>query len=75
MTDVDVFYQCNKIAWEWIANGIGMNVSPAKGFNKIVVDPQTGIIKSNDIEFNSIAWGRDMGWTCTAPPAGAGPGH
>lgn len=67
MTDLDTFHNCNKILWEWRVDGLGRNVSPVKGINKIVVDPNTGVIKSVDLEFNSIAWGRDIGWTCTAP--------
>lgn len=69
MQDLDVITGCNKIVWQWLANGIGMNVSPVKGFNKITVDVSTGRILATDLEFNAIAWGRDIGWTCTAPPA------
>lgn len=70
MQDLDMWHDCTKIGWQWLANGIGLNVSPVKGFNKIIVDPNTGIIKSNDIEFNSIAWGEDQGgkWTPGPPP-------
>lgn len=69
MNDLDIFHDCNKIAWQWLVDNLAMDVSPVKGFNKITVDPRTGVVKSNDIEFNSIAWGRDLGWTCSAPPA------
>lgn len=68
MNDLDVFHDCNKIGWQWLVDGLGMDVSPVKGFNKLTVDPRTGVVKANDLEFNSIGWGRDIGWTCTPPP-------
>lgn len=69
MQDLDIIPGCNKIVWQWYAKGVGMNVSPVKGFNKITVDVSTGRILATDLEFNSVAWGRDIGWTCTPPPS------
>lgn len=78
MTDLDVWHDCNTIGWQWIASGLGINISPVKGFNKFVVDPNSGLVKSTDLEFNNIAWGRDIFWTCTppsGPPSGAPSGN
>lgn len=65
MNDLDIWHDCTKIGWQWLVDGLALDVSPVKGFNKLVVDPNTGIIKSSDLEFNSIAWGEDLGgkWT------------
>ncbi len=68
MNDLNIFHDCNKIGWQWLVDGLALDVSPVKGFNKLTVDPKTGIVKSTDLEFNSVAWGRNLGWTCTAPP-------
>ena len=69
MADQEVVSGCNKVIWQWTAYGVGMNVSPVKGYNKFTVDVQSGRILATDLEFNAIAWGRDIGWTCTAPPS------
>lgn len=69
MTDLDMWHDCTKVGWQWLVNGLGYNVSPVKGFNKFVVDVSTGIIKTNDLEFNSIAWGEDLGGKWTPPPS------
>ncbi|KAK5097044.1 hypothetical protein LTS08_007064 [Lithohypha guttulata] len=68
MTDYDILAGCDSIYWFWLADGIGRDISPVKGFNRFRVNPKTGEIKTVEIEFNSIAWGRDIGWTCTPPP-------
>lgn len=61
MTDIDIWHDCTKIGWQWIVNGLGMHVSPVKGFNKFTINPSTGIVQSSYLEFNSVAWGEDLG--------------
>ncbi|KAK4212149.1 hypothetical protein QBC37DRAFT_197618 [Rhypophila decipiens] len=73
MKTLEVFHSCDKISWRWNVEGLGRQTYPVKGINTFVVDPCTGQIKATYIEFSSIAWGVDIGWTCTPPPAGSGP--
>lgn len=66
--DLEIFHGgCNKISWRWFVKDFGQYT--AKGISTFTVDPCTGQIKLAFLEFNSIAWGRDIGWTCTPPPA------
>lgn len=69
MTTLDVWHDCDTIGWQWVVNNLARNVSPVKGFNKFMIDPSTGLVQSSNLEFNSIAWGEDLGGTWTAPPA------
>lgn len=69
MTDLDIWHDCTKIGWQWVVDNLAMSKSPAKGFNKFTVDPATGFLKSNELEFNSIAWGIDLGGTWIGPGA------
>ncbi|KAK3311957.1 hypothetical protein B0H66DRAFT_538905 [Apodospora peruviana] len=72
MDTLEVFHDCTRISWRWNVKGLGLNKYPVKGFNSFTVDPCTGQIKLSYIEFSSIAWGSDIGWTCT-PPSGPPP--
>jgi hypothetical protein len=67
METLDIFHDCTKISWRWNVKGLGLNVYPVKGINNMVVDPCTGQIQLSYLEFSSMAWGTDIGWTCTAP--------
>ena len=69
MDTLSVFHDCNNILWRWNVKGLALNVYPVKGMNQFTVDPKTGQISQSNIEFNSIAWGTDIGFTCTPPGA------
>ncbi|KAM7185511.1 hypothetical protein V8F20_011767 [Naviculisporaceae sp. PSN 640] len=72
MKTLEVFHSCNKISWRWNVEGLARNIYPVKGINTFLVDACTGQIKATYIEFSSIAWGVDIGWTCAPPAAGSG---
>ena len=61
------FHDCTNIGFRWIINGLGKNIDQIKGINQLVANPLTGQLSFDYLEFNSIAWGRDVGWTCTPP--------
>lgn len=63
MTDLDIWPDCTKICWQWIVDYLGRDISLVKGFSKFIIDVQTGVLQENDLEFNSIAWGQDVGGT------------
>ena len=70
MDTLDVFHDCTHIAWRWNIPHLAMNKFPVKGINHFTVtSPAKGTVIKSDLEFSSIAWGSDIGWTCT-PPAG-----
>lgn len=71
-TTLEIFHDCTKISWRWNIPQLGASIYPIKGINDFEVNPKTGQMKVNNLEFNSIAWGTDIGWTCT-PPAGPPP--
>lgn len=73
MDTLDLFHDCNNIAWRWNIPHLGANKYPVRGINLFTVNsPAKGQIVKTDLEFSSIAWGQDIGWTCQAPPAGSG---
>jgi len=62
---LDIFHSCNKIAWRWLATGIGSGTFEVKGINAFTVNnPSTGQIDAVYSEFNSAAWFRDIGVQC-----------
>jgi hypothetical protein len=36
----DIFHNCNKIAWRWIASAIGAGIADVKGINILVCNAQ-----------------------------------
>ena len=58
---------CNKIVWYWLFTGVGTKQYEVKGINIFTIND--GQIEQIDVEFNSIAWGLDIGFTVTPPPA------
>jgi len=58
---LDVFHTCNKIAWRWLATGIGSGKDEVKGINTFTVNPTTNQIDASFSEFNSGAWLVDIG--------------
>lgn len=64
---LQIFHDCTNIAFRWIINGLGKSIDEIKGINQLVASPLSGQLSYDYLEFNSIAWGRDVGWTCTPP--------
>ncbi|WPH02386.1 Hypothetical protein R9X50_00524900 [Acrodontium crateriforme] len=72
---INVFVtDCNKILWHWNFKGVGSGVQEVKGFNLFTMAPNLNNLQVTrlDLEFNSIAWGADTGFT-TTPPSGSAP--
>lgn len=58
---------CRDIIWHWNFPTVGSSAQPVKGFNYFELNEMCQI-ETMSIEFNSIAWGADIGFT-TTPPA------
>ncbi|KIV95000.1 hypothetical protein PV10_02709 [Exophiala mesophila] len=56
----------NLVIWYWKFTGIGSKQVPVRGFNLFEINKQKQIT-SLYVEFNSIAWGIDTGYTTTDP--------
>lgn len=53
---------CNNVVWKWIFRQVGNRKYPVSGINIFHLNSQ-GQIANMDVEFNSIAWGVDIGFT------------
>ncbi|KAK5168801.1 uncharacterized protein LTR77_006110 [Saxophila tyrrhenica] len=63
---------CRNIIWHWNFPTVGSAQYPVKGMNYFELNENCQI-DTMRIEFNSIAWGADTGFT-TTPPSGPPPG-
>ncbi|KAJ9608991.1 hypothetical protein H2200_006762 [Cladophialophora chaetospira] len=59
LNTLEIFNTCNKIAWRWVANGIGSGQYEVKGINTFTIN-SAGQISEVDTEFNSGAWKADI---------------
>ncbi|KIY01493.1 uncharacterized protein Z520_03045 [Fonsecaea multimorphosa CBS 102226] len=59
LTTLDIFFSCNKIAWRWLAQGIGSGQYEVKGMDMFTITP-AGQISQVFSEFNSGAWAADL---------------
>jgi hypothetical protein len=69
---LDIFYTCNKIAWRWLASGIGSTLYDVKGIETFTID-NSGKISEVFVEFNSAPWVVDIAGTCSPPSVAAAP--
>ncbi|KAK5196183.1 hypothetical protein LTR47_004376 [Exophiala xenobiotica] len=60
LVTLDIFFSCTKIAWRWLAQGIGSGQYEVKGIDTFTITPQ-GQISEVYTEFNSAAWEADIG--------------
>ncbi|RMZ89028.1 hypothetical protein DV736_g3747, partial [Chaetothyriales sp. CBS 134916] len=68
MSTLEVFHDCNRISWRWLAQGLGLSKYEVKGINDMYVpNVFTGQISRDYLEFNSIAWGIDTGYSVQTP--------
>jgi hypothetical protein len=63
---------CTKVLWYWDFTQIGSGEYEVKGFNLFSITA-AGQINQTNLEFNSIAWGLDTGYTVTFPAGGGAP--
>lgn len=68
MQDLLIFHDCEHIAWYWLANGIGDGAEEVKGINIFTTTPDRKQIQTDNLEFNSIAWGIDDRQVTNTPP-------
>jgi len=66
MSTLMSFHDCTHVAWHWIVTGLGKETYEVKGTNLFTVAPSLQVT-DDQIEFNSIAWGGDTGYTTTNP--------
>ena len=59
LTTLEIFNTCNKIAWRWVANGIGSGKYEVKGIDTFTIN-SAGLISEIYAEFNSGAWKADI---------------
>ncbi|KAK6382320.1 hypothetical protein LTS17_004207 [Exophiala oligosperma] len=60
LNTLDIFFSCTKIAWRWVAQGIGSGQYEVKGMDMFTITPG-GQISEAYAEFNSGAWLADIG--------------
>ncbi|KAK4935517.1 hypothetical protein LTR10_023428 [Elasticomyces elasticus] len=56
---------CNQMVWQWEFLGIGTGANRVRGMTLITVDSGSKIVEQY-VEFNSLAWGADIGFNITA---------
>ncbi|KAK5937864.1 hypothetical protein PMZ80_009993 [Knufia obscura] len=61
---------CNQFVWQWRFYGIGPGPNPyIQGFTLVKVN-SAGLINYQYVEFNSLAWAENSGYTVTPPTTG-----
>lgn len=60
VTTLEIIFTCSKIAWRWVAQGIGSGQFEVKGINVFTITA-AGQISEVFTEFNSGAWLGDIG--------------
>ncbi|ETI28603.1 hypothetical protein G647_01054 [Cladophialophora carrionii CBS 160.54] len=68
VTTLEIFNTCNKIAWRWVAKGIGSAQYDVKGIDTFTINP-SGQISEVNAEFNSGAWAANLAGLGGAPPS------
>jgi len=66
-----IVHGCNQMVWQWEFLGIGTGANRVRGMTLITVDGMNQVMQQY-VEFNSLAWGADIGFNIT-PPAGGIP--
>lgn len=76
-----VVHNCDTIVWHFQFLGVGgpNSTQRVNGFSKIAVDLSRSVqpVVRQDVEFNSLAWAADSGFTIIPPTTGEyapGPG-
>lgn len=59
--------ECNEYVWQWRFYGIGPGPNPyIQGFTRALVNDD-GLIYYQYVEFNSLAWAENSGYTVSPP--------
>jgi hypothetical protein len=64
---VDSFHTCDRFLWYWEFDGLGSGQYRVRGVTIGTYDTETGQVSKQVIEFNSLAWAADTGYTITPP--------
>ncbi|KIW51098.1 hypothetical protein PV05_09850 [Exophiala xenobiotica] len=56
---------CNNVLWYWMMY-VGLNQLPVRGMNLMQVNDDKQLL-GQFLEFSSVAWGIDTGYSCSAP--------
>ncbi|OAP56296.1 hypothetical protein AYL99_09475 [Fonsecaea erecta] len=62
LTTLDLFHDCSRIAFYWAASGVGSGVQDVRGVDLLYVTDDREHINMAMVEFNSLAWAKDVGW-------------
>ncbi|OQV10614.1 hypothetical protein CLAIMM_14588 [Cladophialophora immunda] len=62
LTTLDVFHDCSRIAFYWAASGVGSGAEDVRGVDLLYVTEDKEQIIMAMVEFNSLAWAKDVGW-------------
>ncbi|KIW87055.1 uncharacterized protein Z519_12352 [Cladophialophora bantiana CBS 173.52] len=62
LTTLDIFHDCSRIAFYWAASGVGSALEDVRGVDLLYVTEDLSQINMAMVEFNSLAWGKDVGW-------------
>jgi len=62
LTTLDIFHDCSHIAFYWAATGVGSGAEEIKGVDLLYLTDDGSQINMAMIEFNSLAWAKDIGW-------------
>jgi hypothetical protein len=63
---LNIIPACQYILWQWIFTGVGSGEQQVAGFHLFEVDGD-GQLLSAIFEFNSVAWGADLGYHTLFP--------
>lgn len=72
---VALTYGCQEYMWQWRFYGIGgpQAVNPwVGGFTHAKFNPANGLVNYHYVEFNSLAWGENLGYVVTLPESYGG---
>lgn len=67
LTTLDVFHTCSRILWYWSASVIKGGVEEVRGVSVFYSTADKKQVNMAMVEFNSLAWAKQMGWKITRP--------
>lgn len=56
LTTLDVFHDCSRIAWYWVAGGAGSGGEDVRGMSLLYTTMDHKQVNMAMVEFNSLAW-------------------
>ena len=64
VTTLGVVHDCTQMVWFWQFDGIGSSEFRVRGMTFIHVNSDQ-LVDMQNVEFNSLAWGADIGFQIT----------